>query len=136
MLSSGVISFAFDRERWLDGLVKTLAPNATLVIGDIHRDSRGMQKRRKEKPLLPVREMNAATREEVRASLERRGLVFEAWSGYQLTWPMPQAMHFSDVRLKGALGAPLLWINRAATRFGASRPDRFDSWVMRMKRAT
>jgi SAM-dependent methyltransferase len=138
VLSSGVISFSGERERWLDGLVATLAPGGTLVIGDIHRDSQGMRRRRAERPLLPVREMNAAVREEVRERLEARGLCFEAWCGYQLSRPIPQLLHLSEKRLGGALD-PLLvwWNNRASVRELASRSrsqDRFDSWVMRLTR--
>jgi trans-aconitate methyltransferase len=78
VLSSGVISFAPDHERWLDGLVSTLAPRATLVIGDLEPASRGMQRRRAERALLPVRELNARSPAQVRAALEKRGLRFVA----------------------------------------------------------
>ncbi|MCA8978928.1 MAG: class I SAM-dependent methyltransferase, partial [Planctomycetes bacterium] len=78
VLSSGVISFSPDPERWFSGLLACLAPGGQLVIGDIHRDSRGMRRRRRVKPLLPVRELNAWTRDEVRRELERRGLVHRA----------------------------------------------------------
>lgn len=134
VLSSGVISFAGDRERWLDGLVRALAPQGTLVIGDINRASRGMHKRRRERTLLPVREMNACTREEVRAALERRGLAFERWSAYQLTHPVPQLMHWNETRLGGALSRPLLWLNRAGGQLlGENHPEHFDSWVIRLR---
>jgi SAM-dependent methyltransferase len=133
--SSGVISFARDREQWLDGLVQTIASEGTLVIGDIHRDSLGMRWRRREKPLLPLREMNACTRQEVRSALEQRALVFEDWAGYQLTRPVPQITYWSDTKLRGFLSAPLLWTNRAASRVLRDRsPERFDSWVMRMRK--
>lgn len=136
--SSGVISFSGDRERWLDGLVSTLGSRATLVIGDIERGSLGMQRRRRAKPLLPVREMNACTREEVREALERRGLAFEAWTGYQRTWPVPEAMHWDATRARGLFSAPLLAWNRLAssleTKSGAKHPERFDSFVMRLSR--
>jgi hypothetical protein len=116
--------------------VRTVATGGTLVVGDINRDSAGMQRRRREKPLLPLREMNACTREEVRAALERRGLAFEAWSGYQLTRPIPQLMHWNEARIGGVLSAPLLWINRAGgALFGELHPARFDSWVMRLRRS-
>ncbi len=134
VLSSGVVSFSPDAERWLDGLQRTLAPGATLVIGDIHRDSRGMRTRRARKPLLPVREMNAKTRDEMRALLEARGFRLEAAAGYQMTWPIPQAVWFSEARLKGALDLPLLALNRLSTKLqGPSSQDRFDSWVMRLR---
>jgi SAM-dependent methyltransferase len=137
VLSSGVISFAEDPDRWLDGLTRTASPGGTLVIGDIHRDSAGMRKRRAHKPLLPVREMNALVREDVRAKLERRGFAFEAWCGYQLTDPMPQLLHFSQTRLAGMLDGMLLRRNVSASRrdaaSGSKQPDRFDSWVMRLR---
>lgn len=137
VLSSGVISFSGDTRAWLDGLVATLAPGAQLVIGDIHRDSTGMQRRRREKPLLPVREMNACVREDVRRELEARGLEFEAWCGYQLSRPVPELLHFSATRLRGALDPLLLAWNVRATRRemeqGARSQDRFDSWVMRFE---
>jgi SAM-dependent methyltransferase len=53
VISSGVISFSGDQERWLDGLARTLLPGATLVIGDIHRESKGMRRRRLTRPLCP-----------------------------------------------------------------------------------
>jgi SAM-dependent methyltransferase len=138
VLSSGVISFSGERERWLDGLVATLAPGGTLVVGDIHRDSAGMRQRREERPLLPVREMNAAVREDVRARLEARGLRFEAWCGYQLSRPVPQLLHLSEKRLFGALDPLLVWWNsRASARelaSGSRAQDGFDSWVMRLVR--
>jgi hypothetical protein len=81
--------------------------------------------------------MNARTREEVRAALERRGFAFEAWCGYQLTYPIPQLSHWSERKLGGALNGPLLWWNRRACArelaSGAKDPDRFDSWVMRLR---
>jgi len=137
VISSGVISFSGDQARWIDGLLSTLAPGGTLVIGDIHRESAGMQRRRAEKPLLPVREMNARTREEVRALLEKRGLVFEAWCGYQLSRPVPELMHWQEKKLGGVLSGALLGWNRRATareaRSGSQSPNRFDSWVMRFR---
>lgn len=138
VLSSGVISFAPDSERWIDGLVRTVAPKGTLVIGDIHRDSRGMRERRATRPLLPVREMNAKTREEVRAMLEARGFAFEAWCGYQLTGAVPRLMHLDATKLGGVMSGMLLWWNRRATARdiarGGADPDAFDSWVMRLVR--
>ena len=133
VLSSGVLSFAPDPERWLDGLARTVAPGGTLVIGDLNRESKGMRRRRETKPLLPVREMNARTREEVRAALEWRGFRFEAWAGYQLTSPVPELMHWSERKLGGALSGALLRWNRL--RSGApDHPERFDSWVIRFAR--
>ena len=130
VISSGVWSFAPDPERWIDGLARTVAPGGTLVIGDLHRDSRGMRRRRATKALLPAREMNARTRGEAREALERRGFRFEAEAGYQLTRPVPELMHFSELRLGGFLHSALLAWNRRAA--GAGDPRRFDSWVVRL----
>ena len=130
--SSGVVSFAPDHERFAAGLAATLAPGGTLVVGDIHRNARGMRRRRKERTLLPAREMNALTRAEMCVLLERRGLVLEAAAGYQLTWPVPQAMHWSDTRMRGALTPPLVLANALL----AGKPlgeDTFDSWVVRLR---
>jgi SAM-dependent methyltransferase len=133
--SSGVISFARDRERWLDGLARAVANGGALVIGDINPESAGMQRRRREKPLLPLREMNACTREEVRRALEARGFAFERWAGYQLTRPVPQWMHWNETRLRGVLARPLLWLNQSGgALLGGASPGRFDSWVMRLRR--
>lgn len=129
--SSGVISFSPQQERWLAGLVRAVAPGGVLVIGDIQREARGMRRRRAQRPLLPVREMNARTGQEVRALLESRGFRCEAQAGYQLTWPVPQLAHLSDARLGGALSPLLLGANRLlAGRLDASR---FDSWVLRLR---
>lgn len=138
VISSGVWSFAPDAERWMDGLARTVAPGGTLVIGDIHRDSKGMRRRRATKSILPARELNAKTRDEARSALERRGFRFEAWAGYQLTRPVPELMHLSERRLGGRLNPALLawnrWSAAREVRGGSSHPDRFDSWVVRLVR--
>lgn len=137
VLSSGVVSFAPDPERWLEGLEHSLKPAATLVIGDIHRDSRGMRGRRARKALLPVRELNALARRSMRAMLEQRGFVHEESAAYQLTFPIPQAMFVNETRLKGLLTWPLLWTNQAMTAvdraLGSPASNQFDSWVMRFR---
>lgn len=139
VISSGVISFAPDPERWLDGLARTVAPGGRLVIGDLNRESKGMERRRERKPLLPARELNARTRAEVRAALERRGFAFDAWAGYQLTSPVPEAMHWSETKAGGLLNGPLLAWNRLRSRLdvtgGGKHPERFDSWVVRARRS-
>jgi len=139
VLSSGVLSFAPDLERWLDGLASTVAPGGTLVVGDVHRGSRGMRARRAARPLLPVRELNARSPEEVRPALERRGFVARATAGYQLTWPIPEAMHLSETRLGGLLARPLLLLNRGGAALdrllGHAAASQFDSWVMRLQRS-
>jgi SAM-dependent methyltransferase len=138
VLSSGVASFSPDLERWLDGLARTVAPGGELVIGDIHREARGFRRRRAERPLLPVREMNARTRAELRAGLEARGFTHEASAGYQLTRPVPELMHLSETKLHGLLSRPLLWSNQLAASLdralGGRCDDQFDSWVMRLRR--
>jgi SAM-dependent methyltransferase len=137
VLSSGVISFSPDPERWLDGLARSVAPGGTLVVGDVHAGSRGVRARRRRRPLLPVRELNAKRPEDVRAALERRGFRCEAGAGYQLTWPIPEAMHVNETRLGGVLTHPLLWLNRGAAALdgllGSGRSGIFDSWVMRLR---
>ena len=89
VISSGVVSFSPDFERWFDGLASTVAPGGTLVIGDLNRESRGMRRRRATKILLVGREMNALTRDEARRALERRGFTFVRAAGYQLSTPWP-----------------------------------------------
>lgn len=132
VLSSGVISFSGERERFEEGLLRALAPGGTLVIGDINPESKGMRRRRRERALLPLRELNAPARERVRGELEARGLVLQRWSGYQLTSPMPELMHWSGRRLAGWLDRPLLWWNERSV--GTREPERFDSWVMQFTR--
>jgi len=137
--SSGVVSFSPDHERWVDGLARTVAPGGALVVADINPASRGMRWRRRTKALLPARELNALTQAAMRAMLEARGFSFRRGSFYQLTRPIPQAMHFSDTRLAGLLSGPLLLANRAAAgldaRMGSPLPSWFDSWVMHLQRA-
>jgi SAM-dependent methyltransferase len=135
VVCSGVISFSPDHARFLDGLVRALAPGGTLVFGDLQRESSGMRKRRANRALLPIRELNACTPEELKPELERRGLLFEAARGYQLSWPMPQLMHASETRLSGALEKPLVALNRiGGALLGGAAPRAFDSWVMRFSR--
>jgi len=132
VLSSGVISFSGEPERFLDGLVAALAPGGTLVIGDLNPGSRGMLRRRRTRPLLPLRELNAPARETVERGLVARGLTLEAWAGYQLTDPVPRLMHLSAQRLAGLLDPLLLFWNRR--RAGPGDPQAFDSWVVRARR--
>ena len=138
VISSGVVSFSPDVERWLDGLASTVEPGGTLIVGDIHPGSSGFRRRRRRKPLLPVREMNARSRESIRAGLEQRGFVHLRSGAYQLTRPVPEAMYVNERFLKGTLTRPLLWANRLATwldgAFGSPLQDRFDSWVMHLER--
>ena len=90
-----------------------------------------MRKRRATRPLLPARELNARTGAEVAQSLQKRGFQLEAQAGYQLSWPVPQLMHWSDERAGGAASPLLLACNRVAA--GKLAPHRFDSWVLRLR---
>ncbi len=135
VISSGVVSFAPDVEEFIEGVESTLRPGGTLVIGDINSDSRGFRSRRRTKPLLPVREMNACSAAEIRHAFESRGFAHLETCGYQLTWPIPEAMHLSETRLFGTLSLPLLYLNRALAGIDRALGDpfgsQFDSWVMR-----
>ncbi len=128
VISSGVVSFSPDFSRWFDGLGRSIAPGGTLVIGDLNRESKGMRSRRARKVLLAAREMNALTRDEARAQLERRGFKFVKAAGYQLTSPWPEAMHVSDTKLAGLPSPLILALNKFSA--GSGNPARFDSWVM------
>jgi SAM-dependent methyltransferase len=133
VLSSGVLSFSPDLERWLAGLVRTVRRGGTLVVGDLNPASRGMRRRRATHALLPVRELNAQESGEIRRRLERAGFRHLRTAGYQLSRPVPQAMHLSERKLRGALSPALLLANRAAAglerALGDPCPGLFDSWV-------
>ena len=138
VLSSGVLSFARDREAWYEGLARTVAPGGTLILGDLNLRSMGMRRRRANRPILPIRELAAVTPAEARAAMEARGFKHHASSGYQLTDPVPQLIHLDTTRLGGALSHPLSWCNRLASAvdrsLGAPFAPLFDSWVMRFTR--
>jgi SAM-dependent methyltransferase len=137
VLSSGVVSFSPDFERFMAGLVRAVKPGGTLVIGDIFPGSRGMAARRRERALLPVRELNGVDTPAVRAWLEAKGFRHQATCGYQLTFPWPQLMHFNETRGRGLLSRPLVWGNALAARLdqslGHGLKRQFDSWVMRFE---
>jgi SAM-dependent methyltransferase len=134
VVCSGVLSFSPDPQAFFDGLLRALEPGGTLVIGDIQRDSRGMRRRRETKALLPVRELNAWTHTQTRAELERRGLRFEAACAYQYSRPLPQLMHFNEVKLGGALDGLFVSLNALASRCCGQSYESFDSWVLRLRR--
>ena len=140
VLSSGVLSFARDREAWYEGLASTVAPGGTLILGDLNLCSLGMRRRRAKRPMLPIRELAAVTPDLARAAMEARGFKHKATSGYQLTDPVPQLLHLDASRLNGALSHPLSWCNRLASTIdkslGAPLTPLFDSWVMRFERET
>jgi SAM-dependent methyltransferase len=132
VLSSGVVSFSPDRKRWFDGLVSTVAPGGVLVVGDLNPASKGMQRRRAARPLLPARELNGMLASEAAAELTARGFTLEASAGYQRSWPAPQLAHYSDTKLGGALSPLVLAWNRMAAG-PTSKPQKFDSWVLRAR---
>ena len=136
VISSGVVSFAPSVEEFLQGLVSTCKPGATLVFGDINVNSRGFRQRRRNRPLLPVREMNAQTAKEMRTWLEAKGFMHEETAAYQLTWPIPEAMYLSERKLKGVLAFPLLLANRVLAAINRATGNlfcnQFDSWAMRL----
>ena len=82
-----------------------------MIVADLNPRSQGMRARRRTRPLVPVRELNAQTAEAMRARIERRGFAFRARSDYQLSRPVPQLMHLNETKLGGALSHPLVWFN-------------------------
>jgi 2-polyprenyl-3-methyl-5-hydroxy-6-metoxy-1,4-benzoquinol methylase len=138
VISAGVISFSPDRERWLDGLAAMVESRGRLVIADLNPRSHGMKHRRRTKALVPIRELNAATADEVRAGLERRGFAARGRSDYQLSRPIPQLMHLNETKLGGLLSRPLVWLNAAASAgdglTSGALDVLFDSWVLAFDR--
>ncbi len=138
VISSGVISFSPDPQAWVAGLLGTLAPGARLIVGDIHGGSWGFQRRRRNRPLLPVREMNAKDPAQVRQELESAGLRFLGGSGYQCTFPVPELTHGGGKVLGRLATLPLLGVNRGAAWLSRATGGRgawaFDSWVMAFDR--
>jgi hypothetical protein len=113
--------------------VRAVKKGGTLVVGDLNPRSLGMRRRRRTHPLLPVRELNAQTSDAIRARLEAAGFRHVKTCGYQLTYPVPQAMYVSEEKLKGALSPLLLLANRAGAGLEGALGDPcqalFDSWV-------
>ena len=136
VISSGVLSFSPDLDAWFDGLARACKPGGTLIVGDIDPGSRGFARRRRGRPLLPVRELNGRPPEEARARLEAMGFTHRRTSGYQLTFPVPELMHLSQTKLAGVLNPPLLWANQAMAALdrgtGHALGGWFDSWVMHL----
>lgn len=134
VISSGVLSFSPDLDRWFAGLDRATKRGGTLIIGDIDPGSRGFARRRASRPLLPVRELNGRGPGEVRQRLEALGYTHRKTAGYQLTFPVPELMHVSEAKLKGVLNPPLLWANKALAgldgALGHPLKKAFDSWVM------
>lgn len=137
VLNSGVISFAPDANRFLDGIDRLVRRGGRLVIGDLNPRSWGFTRRRRQRLMVPVRELNALTRDEVVARLKQRGYRIEFVRYYQLTWPIPEIAHRSNSRLLCWL---LLQQNRAASAidalFGARAAVLFDSWIIGARRGS
>lgn len=132
VVSSGVVSFAPDAERFADGLARTVRQGGTLVFGDVNAASKGVKKRRAGAPLVAVREMNALDLPRARALMEARGFRWVRGSHYQLSDPWPQIAHHGERRLGAWFGRFVLARNRAAAeadKRSPGDPSRFDSWV-------
>jgi 2-polyprenyl-3-methyl-5-hydroxy-6-metoxy-1,4-benzoquinol methylase len=139
VLNSGVISFAPDPAVYLAALDRLVEPGGLLVIGDMNPLSRGFAGRRRNRPLLPTRELNGLSRERVAEMLVARGYAIERRRYYQLTYPVPQLMALSERRAGGLGCGALLQLNRAASAvdaaLGARAAGSFDSWILRARKA-
>jgi SAM-dependent methyltransferase len=139
VVSSGVVSFAPDAERFADGLARVVAPGGTLVFGDVSSASRGVKKRRAREALVAVREMNALDLAGARRLMEARGFRCVRGSHYQLSDPWPQLAHHGERRLGAWFGRAILARNRAAAeadKRAPGDPARFDSWVAHFVKET
>lgn len=131
VLNSGVISFSPDPERFMDGIDRLVRRGGRLVIGDLNPKSRGFLRRRQQRLIVPVRELNGLTREDVIARLLARGYKIEDRRYYQLTWPIPELGHRTRSHLVGWM---LLQLNRACSSLdamsGSPFAGLFDSWII------
>ncbi len=131
VLNSGVISFAPDPDVFLDGLDPLVKPGGRLVIGDINPRSRGFRRRRRDRPILPSRELNGLPRETMIRKLEARGYRVEFVRYYQSSWPFPELLFKTKRKLVGWI---ILQWNRLASAadaaFGSRMASRFDSWIV------
>jgi SAM-dependent methyltransferase len=138
VLNSGVISFAPDPQVYLDRLSAMVVPGGLLVIGDINPLARGFLRRRRTRPLLPVRELNGLPRARVEELLVARGWRIEERRYYQLTYPVPETMALAEEKGAGWACSLLLAANRAASAldatFGARAAGSFDSWILRARK--
>jgi SAM-dependent methyltransferase len=129
--NSGVISFAPDASRFLAGLDRVVRPGGRLIIGDLNPNSAGFARRRREKPVLPNRELNGMPREAIEAALTEKGYRVDFRALYQLTWPIPEIAHKSRSHL---VNGALLGLNKVATAFdraiGSPFESLFDSWIV------
>lgn len=131
VLNSGVVSFAEDAARYFAALEALVARGGRLVIGDLNPRSRGMERRRREEPVLPIRELNALPRAEAIRALEEKGLRVTARRYYQRTSPFPEIMHFLARRLGGLGCGFLLARNASAASRDSDDEAGFDSWLLR-----
>jgi len=135
VISAGVISFSPDQEKFLSGLDSMVRQGGALVIADVNPNSLGMRFRRRRRPLLPLRELNGLSADEVSARLASRGYRIEERRHYQLTLPVPYLLHLSEARLKGLGSGALLAFNRFAhgadAKMGARFGFLFDSYYAR-----
>lgn len=131
VFNSGVISFAPDPRPFLDGLDRVIRSGGRLVIGDLNPRSSGFARRRREKPVVPNRELNGVSREQIEAWLVARGYRLDFHAYYQLTWPIPEIAHRANSHLVSGL---MLGLNRAATvldkALGSPFRSVFDSWIV------
>jgi len=138
VISSGVISFSSDHDAFFDGVDSVLEKNGLLVLGDLNYRSRGMTHRRLNNPVIPLREMNALTRDDVVEKLKRRGYKIEKVWFYQLTRPIPQLMHISETRMGGLGAFSLLMLNKAAFLIdsfcGSFASGLFDSYIVKARK--
>ena len=140
VLNSGVISFAPDPQVFLERLDALVKPGGLLVIGDINPLARGFRRRRRNHPLLPVRELNGLPRAEVERLLVARGWRIEARRYYQLTFPVPEIMALAEQKRANWACGLALAANRAGSAldaaFGAHAAGCFDSWILRARKAS
>ena len=119
-----MLSFSPDLDSWFDGLARAVKPGGTLIIGDIDPGSRGFARRRRSRPLLPVRELNGRPPEEARARLEALGHAEQRMEVFRGPWELGQvatevgadAVVCSDVARKVVEEAGLPMISSSAWR--------------------
>ena len=131
VLNSGVISFAPDPEHFLDGIDRLVKKGGRLVIGDLNPKSRGFARRRRGRLIIPVRELNGVTREEMIERLKKRGYDVDFVRYYQLTWPIPELGHHSRSHL--VCWVLLQWnrgLSALDAMFGSRAAWAFDSWIV------
>lgn len=134
VLNSGVISFAPNADAYLDALDAMVAKGGRLIIGDVNPRSRGMQERRRSEAIIPIREMNGLSRDEIQQKLEKRGYKITAHRYYQLTAPWDKYMHFCARKLGGLGCGYILNKNAKAASVDSNDSASFDSWLLRAEK--